>query len=535
MRGNRGGRRRAQAATSGMELRVEPVADLVSENERLRQREKELGEEVSRLELQVKDLRHQLWGRKSERCARKADGQAALEFFADPAPKTAGKEAPPPAPRKSSDAPRPTTVRKGPRPLDPELPREEIEVPAPPLEELICPVTSKPMQPGHTEVLEVLARRPAQFYVKRYRRTVFFSPAKSAPVYSPWPEGVLPRSHVDASVVGYVAAAHYGLHLPFHRIEQDLARKGVDLPRSSQVSLMAQLDERVRLLVKAVRADVLASGYVRLDATVVKVQDPQRPGKLRDACVWAYRGANGSVFFDYQATKAIKAPDTLLKAACYSGFLQTDAAEGLDAIGPPGKVTHLGCHAHLRRPFFKALTLQAGDSRARSYLDAINRLFRIDRLAAHFRLSLPNKRRLREKHSLPLFDALVSRARDESAGVPPSLHTGDGMRYLLNRHDSLRRCLSEPQAELSNNPCEAALRPIKIGANNWGAVGHPQAGDRLANLFTLVENCRSARIDPEAYLIDIIARLLDHSSSELAQLLPRNWKPAATSGVASSG
>src|SRR5690606_32701741 len=345
-----------------MALHLETSGNLTDEVTRLRQREQELTNEVSRLELQVKDLRQQLWGRKSERSVPASAGQAALAFFSEPALEAGERAQADSTPQKVSDVAKKKPGPKGPRPLDPALPRELIAVPAPPLTELICPVSGRSMQPGYTEVLEVLARRPAQFYVKRYERTVFVSAAKSAPVYSPWPEGVLPRSHVDASVVGYIAAAHYGLHLPFHRIEQDLARKGVHLPRSSQVSLMKQLDERVSLLVKAVREDVLKSGYVRLDATVVKVQDRQRPGGLRDGCVWAYRGAQGSVFFEYQPTKAVKAPDAVLKAADYTGFLQTDAAGGLDAIGPPGKVIHLGCHAHLRRPFFKAVSLQPDDA-----------------------------------------------------------------------------------------------------------------------------------------------------------------------------
>jgi hypothetical protein len=46
-------------------------------------------------------------------------------------------------------------------------------------------------------------------------------------------------------------------------------------------------------------------------------------------------------------------------------------------------------------------------------------------------------------------------------------------------------------------------------AKNWLQIGHPKAGPRLANLFTLVENCRLAGVDPEAYLVDIIARLPD--------------------------
>jgi transposase len=81
------------------------------------------------------------------------------------------------------------------------------------------------------------------------------------------------------------------------------------------------------------------------------------------------------------------------------------------------------------------------------------------------------------------------------------------------------------------------VRPLKLGAKNWIAIGHPSAGPRLAKLFTLVENCRQAGIDPEAYLIDIIARLPDHPAKDIAALSPWWWKPkaaASTTGAPAS-
>ena len=85
-------------------------------------------------------------------------------------------------------------------------------------------------------------------------------------------------------------------------------------------------------------------------------------------------------------------------------------------------------------------------------------------------------------------------------------------------------------AEISNNAVERAIRPLKIGARNWLFVGDPKAGPRLANLFTLVENCRLLGIDPERYLIDLIGRLPDHPASKIGDLLPHRWQPLAASG-----
>jgi hypothetical protein len=180
--------------------------------------------EVRLLELQVRKLKQELWGKKSERYV--ADPNLQPGLFAEPTPVKPAAETRP----ASAQPAVPRVARKipmGPKPLDPALPREVIQLPAPDLKALICPETKQPMQPGFVDHLEVLARKPAEYYVKRYERTVFVSPAKTAPVATEWPADVLPRARMHASVVAHVAAAHYADHLPYYRIEQQLARTGV--------------------------------------------------------------------------------------------------------------------------------------------------------------------------------------------------------------------------------------------------------------------------------------------------------------------
>lgn len=495
---------------------------LQSEVERLRRENESLELERRNLQMKLRELQQQLWGRKSERHAPGAQAQS--ELFADPAGAPVGQPGAKPAGLSAATSVKKPTAPKGPKPLDPALPREVIAVPAPAPEELVCPATKKLMQPGFVETLEVLARRPAVYFVKRYERTVFVSPAKSAPVYAPWPPDVLPRSRVHASVVAHLAAAHYCEHQPFHRIEQHLSRIGIDLPRNSQVSLMRQLDSLLAPLVRAMKSDVLSSDYLMLDATPVPVCDPGRPGAAREATLWAYRNAAGTVWFDYLPNKSPQNPDRVLKEADFRGLLHTDGAGGLGSIGPPGQVTSLGCFAHLRRYFFKAF--KAGESDAEGYLLGINRLFRLERLAHHFKLSVDKRAKLRTRQSLPLFEILVKRAAEQSLSVLPKSLLGEAMHYLLAQQAPLRRCLEHARAELSTNAVERAIRPLKLGVNNWIHIGHPNAGPRLASLFSVVENCRLLGLDAEAYLIDIITRLGDHPASKVAQLLPRHWAQA---------
>jgi len=49
----------------------------------------------------------------------------------------------------------------------------------------------------------------------------------------------------------------------------------------------------------------------------------------------------------------------------------------------------------------------------------------------------------------------------------------------------------------------------------------------------LVENCRQEGVDPEACLIDIIARLPDHPMKSISELLPRHWKNSRVPPLAS--
>jgi hypothetical protein len=256
------------------------------------------------------------------------------------------------------------------------------------------------------------------------------------------------------------------------------------------------------------------------------VCDPARPGRAREATLWAYRSKTGAVWFEYHPSKSPVHPDATLKAMHFRGYCQTDGAKGLESIGPPGQVTSLGCHAHSRRYFFDAH--KAGDSRARWYLEQFGKLFRVEKLAQRH----GRKEILRRRFSQPIFESILQQAEGHAQVAPANTALGEAVRYLLDQQERLERCLIIREAEISNNAVERAIRPLKIGARNWLFIGDPKAGPRLANLFTLVENCRLLDLDPERYLIDLIGRLGDHPAAKIAELLPHHWLGSRASAAA---
>jgi len=44
--------------------------------------------------------------------------------------------------------------------------------------------------------------------------------------------------------------------------------------------------------------------------------------------------------------------------------------------------------------------------------------------------------------------------------------------------------------------------------------------------MSFIASCQRLKIDPWAYLYDVLGRVASHSIHDLDQLLPANWKPA---------
>jgi transposase len=494
------------------------LSEALADNHRLRQENARLEkallaqqQQVVYLSEQNRKLKRQVWGQKSERSG---------------AEKKTPAESGRPRPTKTSDQHK-RPVRHGPKPFDPALPRVKIKLPDPAPQDLICPVTGELMHPGFTERIEVMEFIPAAVVIRQLERTWFVSHAKSAPVATPWPDDVFARSRVHASVFGHLAAEHYCEHAPFARIEKKWERAGLRLPRATQVSLMQQMEQTVQPVVTALKTSLMQKDYLHLDPTPVRLCDPARPGGTVEATIWGYRAKDEPLCwfqFEYERGKSPDHPHRELTAANFKGHLQVDGAAGLSDIGIKGQVIALGCLAHCRRYSFQAVA--DGDQRGEVYLAGFNKIFKIDRISRRFRFDVARQHEWRLRYSLPIFDLLVAMAEGEIAEVMPKTLLWDSLHYLIAQQEYLRRCIITPGAELTNNAAERNLRPLKCGLKNWLFIGHPKAGPRLANLFTLAENCRQLGLNVEAYITDLVTRLPGHPAKKIAELLPAAWKRA---------
>ncbi len=110
--------------------------------------------------------------------------------------------------------------------------------------------------------------------------------------------------------------------------------------------------------------------------------------------------------------------------------------------------------------------------------------------------------------------------------VLPKSALGKACDYLLSQWDPLVSHLHYGETRLDNNLVENAIRPSCIGKKNWLFIGHPDAGQRSAILYSLIVSCERHGKDPLAYLKDILTRLPRMTNQDdLGALTPENWKP----------
>lgn len=97
--------------------------------------------------------------------------------------------------------------------------------------------------------------------------------------------------------------------------------------------------------------------------------------------------------------------------------------------------------------------------------------------------------------------------------------------YILRRWEAFTRFLGDGRVCLTNNAAERALRRVPLGRKAWLFRGSDRGGQRAAIPYTLIQTARLNNVDPQAWLVDVLARIADHPANRLDQLLPWNWPP----------
>ncbi|MBP0650689.1 transposase domain-containing protein, partial [Mycobacterium tuberculosis] len=78
-----------------------------------------------------------------------------------------------------------------------------------------------------------------------------------------------------------------------------------------------------------------------------------------------------------------------------------------------------------------------------------------------------------------------------------------------------------------------SIRPLALSRKNALFAGSDGGGEHWATIASLVETCKLNGIDPQAYLTDVINRIVaGHPQSQIDELLPWAYAASAIENVA---
>jgi hypothetical protein len=68
---------------------------------------------------------------------------------------------------------------------------------------------------------------------------------------------------------------------------------------------------------------------------------------------------------------------------------------------------------------------------------------------------------------------------------------GQAIGYALGQWDALTLFITDQHLPIDNNASERALRVASLGRKNFLFVGHDEAGENLAGLYSLIATCEA--------------------------------------------
>jgi transposase len=419
----------------------------------------------------------------------------------------------------ASPAPQPKASRRHRRASLDHLPHKRIEHDLPESEKT-CSCCGGAKQRIGEDLSRELEYTPAKLEVTVHVLPKYACPKCRDGVTSPpVPPKPIPGGIAGPGLVAYVVVSKFADHLPLYRLEDILFRHGVYLSRSTLCDWVRNAADLLRPLAELQKTLVLQSPVIWTDETHVTVLTGEKPGSAKGR-FWVYIGDASHPYsvYDFTMSRSRDGPATFL--ADYKGFLQADAYGGYDGIyvGSNGTIAEVACWAHARRKFYDARPNAPRE--ANQVLEWIGQLYDVEDRAGD--LTAQERQVLRQRESLPILDRIEKYLEELSPRILPKSALGKAITYARNQRAALRRYTSDGRLTIDNNLSEQTLRLQAIGRKNWEFLGSEAAGPRAAVLFTILAGAKRHRLEPWAYLRDVLLRL-SAGEADLESLLPDRW------------
>src|SRR5262245_1881551 len=320
-------------------------------------------------------------------------------------------------------------------------------------------------------------------------------------------------------LLAHVLVSKFAEHMPLYRQQDELARAGILISRSTLCGWLDQCAQHFRPLVELMHQEVIRSAVSQGDETPVPVLDRSRDS-TRQGYIWTTLGdrAHPYTTLHYTDSRSRDGPAAFLKG--FAGYLQTDAYSSYDSVvkTSAGKILAVGCWAHVRREFFDARHNQPRE--VHYVLGLIAQLYDVeDEIRGR---SDEERLAARQERSLPVLQRLEECLREQQGRALPKSQFGKAINYALNQWEALLLYASDGRLAIDNNSSERTLRPCAIGRRNWMFFGSDRGGETAAILMSILASAKRHGIEPFEYVRQLLIAL-SAAEVDLRSLLPDVW------------
>ena len=382
---------------------------------------------------------------------------------------------------------------------------------------ILEPDSTEGMRKIGEEITEELEYEPGKLYVNRYIRPKYVSADNASIVIAPMVDRPLPKAIAGPGLLAQIVIDKYVDHLPLHRQQQRFSRQNVNLAYSTITDWVSATCKLIAPLYDALKKEVLASNYLHVDESPIRVLDRDKKGETHRGYYWVYHNSLADlVFFDYQPGRGREGPAEML--GDFQGHLQTDGYSAYNIFQHKEGVTLLHCMAHARRKFYEARNNDA--DRSAYVLEQIQQLYALERKASEGQLNAEQTLEMRRKESVPILEALGKWMKKAYTEVLPKSTIGKALAYSIQRWPELMIYTTDGKLNIDNNPVENSIRPVALGRKNYLFAGSHEAAQRSAMLYSLLGTCKLHGLNPFSWLKDVLERIATYPINKIAELLP---------------
>ena len=334
----------------------------------------------------------------------------------------------------------------------------------------------------------------------------------------------LAHSISTPSLIAQVMYQKFALGLPLSRQEKDWYCLGLVLSRSNMANWVIRCSEEwFESVYWRIHEKLLECDLIHMDET--RIQCNKEEGKLpsSESFMWVMRSAASediqAAFFFYSRSRGGENARKLLKD--FNGYLITDAYAGYDTVPD---IKRALCWSHARRYLIESIPLDSKGkeipgSKGAEGREYINLLFKVEEEIKN--LPYEEKKQKRQDASKPILDAFWTWVEKTSAMYTTNEKLTQALGYCQNQRKYLETFLEDGRIPLSNNYCEANIKPFATARRAWLFADTPKGAFANGVLYTLVESAKANDLDVYEYLKHLLTERPNNHHLEKPSVIDR--------------